>query len=68
MTTVGEELPKEVERVRAEVMPAYQSVGQQGAVVLGWMRASVDRAEKAMASGDVVEMVRAYKELRGYSL
>ncbi len=68
MTTVGEELPKEVERVRDEVMPAYQSVGQQGAVVLGWMRASVDRAEKAMASGDVVEMVRAYKELRGYSL
>lgn len=54
-------------RVRDEVMPPYIEIGPAGAFALFMMRADLDRAAKAMIEGDVVEMLRAYESLKGYS-
>lgn len=65
--TVGDALPREMARVRDQVMPAYQEIGPPGAFALAMMRHSLDRAAKAMAEGDVVAMIRCLEDLRGYS-
>ena len=64
--TLGEALPREMDRVRDEVMPAYLAIGPSGAIALHMMRADLDRAAKAMAEGDLAEMIRAYESLKGY--
>lgn len=66
MTTLGEALPLEMARVRDKVMPAYLEIGPAGAFALAGMRADLDRAAKALAEGDVVEMLRVYESLKGW--
>jgi hypothetical protein len=63
-TTLGDDLPRQMARVRDELIPAYQSIGPAGAFGLTMLRAALDRAAKAMVSGDVVEMLRSYQELK----
>lgn len=53
-------------RVRDQVMPAYQSIGPAGTFALTLMRSDLDRAAKALAEQDVVEMIRCLESLRGY--
>lgn len=62
--TLAEALPLEMARVRDELIPAYQSIGAAGSFGLHMLRLSLDNAAKAMAKGDVVEMLRAYQELK----
>ena len=64
MTTLGEDLPKEMARVRDEVLPAYVAVGPGGTFAVLGMRNDLDRAAKALAEGDVVEMLRVYQSLK----
>jgi hypothetical protein len=64
--TVGDMLPKEMARVRDEVMPAYQSIGINGRAALMLMRRDLDNAAQAMAEGDVIGMIRSLKALQGY--
>lgn len=66
-TTLAGALPREMARVRDEVMPAYLEIGAPGAFALMMMRRDLDRASKAMMGGDVVEMLRCYESLKGYS-
>ena len=68
MASLAEALPAEMKRVRDVVMPPYLKIGPMGAPALAMMRADLDRAAKAMADGDVIEMIRAYQSLKGYSL
>jgi len=68
METLGEALPREMTRVRDEVMPAYQEIGLAGAPALILMRHDLGLAAKAMAEGDVAAMLRAYEALKGYTL
>lgn len=68
MSTLGEELPKEMARVRDEVMPAYLSIGPAGGFALAMIRADLDRAAKAMVEGDLPEMIRCLKSLREYHI
>ena len=67
METLGEALPKEMARVRDKLLPVYDAIptGVFGATM---MRADLDRAAKAMIEGDVVEMMRVYESLKGYTL
>lgn len=65
--TLGEALPKEMARVRDEVMPAYQEIGHAGSYALTMMRHDLDAAAKALAEGDVVKMMKCYEALKGYS-
>lgn len=63
MTSVGEDFPKELQRVR-ELVPLYDAIptGAFGAMML---RQVLDRAEKAAISGDIVAMLASYQELKG---
>lgn len=64
MGNLIEELHKEMERVR-ELIIEYEAlpdrVGFMGAAV---MRGAIKQAEKSIESGDVVEEVRAYANLK----
>lgn len=66
MSTLGEELPKEMARIRDVLMPQYQSIGPAAGFALVMMRASLDRAAIAMAEGDLAAMIVAYKELKDF--
>jgi len=68
MSTLGEALPKEMARVRDEVMPIYQEIGREGLPALTMMRLELDAAAKALAEGDVVAMLCAYESLKGFEL
>jgi hypothetical protein len=65
--TLGDALPREMARVRDVVMPAYQSIGPAGGFALAMMRRDLDRAAKALAEQDVIEMIRVLQELREYT-
>ena len=66
-STLAEALPREMARVRDEVMPQYLALrGMPGVNVefaLTMMRADLDAAAKAMMEGDTVEMMRVYQSL-----
>lgn len=66
MSTLGEDLPKQMSRVRDELMPMYQQIGPAGGFALMMMRNALDRATKALAEGDVVAMMQAYNDLREF--
>jgi hypothetical protein len=66
--TLGDALPREMARVRDEVMPPYMAIGPVGAWALAGMRRDLDRAARAMAAGDVAGMVAALNELRGWKV
>lgn len=66
MPSVGSELPNEIKRVR-EMREVYLSIGASGVPAAEMMRLALDRATEALASGDVVAVLRAYEELRGWS-
>lgn len=68
MASLGEELPKEMARVRDEVLPAYLAIGPAGMIAATMMRNDLDVAAKAMMSGDVVTMIRVYESLKEYEL
>jgi hypothetical protein len=63
--TIGDALPREMARVRDEVLPAYLAI-PTGIYAATMMRASLDAAAKAMIEGDLVGMIRAYSDLKGY--
>jgi hypothetical protein len=65
--TLAEALPKEMARVRDEIMPMYQAIGQAGAPALFMMRMELDIAAAAMMNGDTVTMLRAYESLKGFT-
>lgn len=68
METVGEALPKEMARVRDEIMPAYIEIGASGSFALSIMRADLDYAARCLAEQDVVGMIQALQKLREYSI
>lgn len=63
--SLGTELPKEMARVRDEVIPTYLEIGPSGLFAVTWMRAALDKATKALAEGDVITMMQVYEELKG---
>ena len=65
--TLGEALPKEIARVRDEIMPGYILIGDPGKYALTMMRASMDKGIKALAEQDVDAMMQAYHELLGFT-
>ena len=61
------QLPKELSRVR-EIRDEYLSIGPPGMLAAEGMRHVIERAERAMAAGDIVEMLRVYQTLKEYEL
>ena len=69
--TLGEALPREMARVRDEILPQFLALREMPNVIvepqIALMRAELDAAAKAMIEGDVVAMLRVYESLKGYS-
>jgi len=66
MTTVGEDFPRQQERVRKlreEYLKLPNGAGAFGAEI---MDKALARAAEAQASGDVVLIIQAYDELRRF--
>lgn len=68
METLGGALPAKMKEIREVYIPAYQSIGPTGGFAIAMMNAALTRAEKAMAEGDVAEMMAVYKELSEFKL
>jgi len=68
MTTLGDELPRQIARVRDELIPAYLECGPAGMFAVTMMRADLDAASQAMIEGDVVEMLRVCQKLKEWKL
>jgi hypothetical protein len=68
MSSLGEELPKEQARVR-ELITEYRDPILKGAgnIAAMMMEQALQRADKAIISGDIVEMISSYKELQGFT-
>ena len=64
MDTIGDDLPRQMARVRDEILPQYAAIGQGGIFGATMIRHDLDIAAKAMAEGDVVGMIRAYQRIR----
>jgi hypothetical protein len=62
-----EGLLEEMNRVR-EIIKIYEEVGDAGKFAIAFMNLSIKKAEAAMATGDVVEMLRIYQELKEYEV
>jgi hypothetical protein len=62
--SLGELYPKEQKRL-IELIEVYKSIGPAGSFGLVAIKSVLDRANKASISGDVVEMIRSYEEMKG---
>lgn len=65
MQTLGDALPLEMARVR-ELITIYKSIGPAGKPAAYMMELSLQAADRASVSGDVVAMIAAYEDLKGY--
>lgn len=66
MTTLADELPRQQERCRV-ILGHVLEIGPSGAFLAAMLRQSLTNAERAAASGDVVRMIAACKDLQEYS-
>ncbi len=64
VVTLGEALPYEMARVRDKVLPEYVKIGPSGAIACLLIRADLDMAAKALAEGDLVEMMKVHLALK----
>lgn len=75
MTTesLAEALPKQIERVSAKreqwikMAAEYPEMGPGMNLTIAIMKAEIDSAVRAAASGDVIEMLAAHQSLADYS-
>lgn len=68
MSSVAEELQKQISRVRDEIMPVYQEIGLPGKPALFLMQRELDTAVKALAEGDAIACIRSLEGLKGFNL
>lgn len=65
--TLGDALPQEMARVR-KLKELYLSLpGGAGRPAAYMMELSLQAADRAVMGGDVVAMLRAYEDLKGYT-
>lgn len=62
--TLADALPREMARVRDELLPMYLEIGPPGAFAVAMMRRDLDEASRAMMAGDTVAMLRVYQSLK----
>jgi hypothetical protein len=62
MSTLGDEYPKMQARVRA-LIEVYKEIGPAGTFGRIMIEQVLERADRAAISGDVVAMIRSFKEM-----
>jgi hypothetical protein len=71
--TLADALPREIARVSAirddyrDMARAHPEIAWATNITIAVMEASIHRAIKACASGDVVEMLQAHQDLKEYT-
>jgi hypothetical protein len=63
--TLADALPDEIARV-TRILGYYVEIGPVGELGAMFIRADLDRATRAAASGDVVAMIQALEALKEY--
>ena len=63
MDSLGTEYPKEQARVR-EILGHYKEVGAPGVFGAAMIEQTLLRADKAAVEGDVIAMIRSFKEMK----
>lgn len=63
MSSLGEEFPKMQAQVR-EILGYYRELGAAGAFGAAMIEATLQRADAAAVSGDVVAMIRSFEEMK----
>lgn len=63
MANLVEGIQQQCNRVRDELIPMYEEIGPAGIFGKIMLQAAIREGEAAIASGDVVQMVAAYKSL-----
>lgn len=58
-----EGIQQQCNRVRDELLTAYESIGPVGNFGKAMLKLAIQEGEDSIASGDVVRMVAAYKSL-----
>jgi len=70
--SLGEALPREMARVRDEVLPAYMEANKMPQAncdfAIASIRIDLNEATRAMAEGDLQSMIVLYQRLRDYRL
>jgi hypothetical protein len=66
MDTIGDALPKEMERIR-NLIPIYESLGPAGRFTITMMKLDLIEAERAIMEGDTVAMIQVYQSLKGFN-
>ncbi len=63
ITTVGEDFPKQQARVR-EVLGLYRDIGPNGMFGAMMIEKTLQEADEAQASGNIIEILRSYEALK----
>lgn len=64
MKSVGDDMPVQQARVR-KLLVIYTGLGQAGMFGAMMIRQALAKADEAVISGDIVEILRAYEVLKG---
>lgn len=64
--TLAAALPREMVRV-TKIADEYRRV-EMGFIAAALMEAAVERGQKAIESGELAQMIRAYHDLKGFEL
>jgi hypothetical protein len=63
--SLADALPLEIERVQ-KIISIYMDI-PMGHLAASMMKVSIKQAHKSMMEGDIVGMLRAYDDLKGYT-
>ena len=64
MENIIDGIQQECNRVRDQLLPAYREIGPAGTFGILVLTKAIEEGEAAIASGDIVRMIAAYKELK----
>ena len=62
MASIGEEYPKQQQRVR-EILGQYRAIGPAGSFGAAMIEHTLREADQAVASGDVIAMIRSFEAM-----
>lgn len=71
MTSLAEAMPAKIREMNEVIIPAYVEIipiSPMTQIVVTIMRAQVHAATEALASGDVIAILRAYEDIKDYKL
>jgi hypothetical protein len=68
MANIIEGIQDQQKRLREEIIPVYESIGVAGKSALFMISLAMKKADEAVATGDTIGMIAAYKDLEGFKL